>query len=504
MAMIEIPGEVAEKLNTLDEKTPLADLQEGAVLLAQLHKAGYNTAGEAARLRDIFKQHIGNANDALDAAIGLNQTHAAGGARGILALESLSGTSGGDLASVLEQEDRLAGIVEALELVAGMVDPTLIHGLVGEVTRVEKILESPEMLPAMDGRVALLHRAGAALSLLGVSAGEFGAVTEALPGLDSVVAAARATQASGDPEALSTYVAQMGRALDPLLSDAAAMEIIVADTEVFAKWVGLAPVMDAVAGNPTAFSAVVGNRAAWGLVVGSRVASEAVANSNDAMRVVVASEVASREVFASEVASREVFASEVASREVFASEVARREVFASEVARREVFASEVASREVFASEVASRELFASEVASREVFSSTVALAELMKNTAGQDAAMRQNTNLQNNRGIIWDTLKNNTNKFVRQITRVGGPVATLNPFANSYLNSIVIATLGYYNDSSSRTNMIHRTGGTAASMATISQPSYVSRADGVSFKGCTFTETKYGYGYLAIEVWQVR
>ena len=472
MAMIEIPGEVAEKLNTLDEKTPLADLQEGAVLLAQLHKAGYNTAGQAARLRDIFKQRISNANDALDAAIGLNQTHAAGGARGILALESLSGTSGGDLASVLEQEDRLTGVVEALELVAGMVDPTLIHGLVGEVTRVEKILESPEKLPAMDGRVALLHRAGAALSLLGVSAGEFGAVTQALPGLDSVVAAARATQASGDPEALSTYVAQMGRALDPLLSDAAAMELIVADTEVFAKWVGLAPVMDAVAGNPTAFSAVVGNRAAWGLVVGSRVASEAVANSNDAMRVVVA------------------------------SEVARREVFASEVASRELFASEVASRELFASEVASRELFASEVASREVFSSAAALAELMKNTAGQDAAMRQNTNLQNNRGIIWDTLKNNTNKFVRQTALTGDYVTGLNPYANGYPNSIVIATLGYANDSSARTNMIHRTGETAASMGTTNWPQSVSRADGVSFKGCTFTET--GNGYLAIEVWQAR
>ena len=482
MAMIEIPGEVAEKLNTLDEKTPLADLQEGAVLLAQLHKAGYNTAGEAARLRDIFTQHISNANDALDAAIGLNQAHAAGGARGILALESLSGTSGGDLASVLEQEDRLAGIVEALELVAGMVDPTLIHGLVGEVTRVEKILESPEMLPAMDGRVALLHRAGAALSLLGVSAGEFGAVTEALPGLDSVVAAARATQASGDPEALSTYIAQMGRALDPLLSDAAAMEIIVADTEVFAKWVGLAPVMDAVAGNPTAFSAVVGNRAAWGLVVGSRVASEAVANSNDAMRVVVASEVARREVFASEVASREVFA--------------------SEVARREVFASEVASREVFASEVASREVFASEEASREVFNSAAALAELMKNTAGQDAAMRQNTNLQNNRDIIWDTLKNNTNKFVRQVAQAYDDVSALNPAANSYPNSIVIATLGYYNSPAYQTNMIHRTGGTAASMGTTRQPSSVTRVDAVSFKGCTFTET--GDGQAAIEVWQAK
>ena len=442
MAMIEIPGEVAEKLNTLDEKTPLADLQEGAVLLAQLHKAGYNTAGQAARLRDIFTQHISNANDALDAVIGLNQTHAAGGARGVLALESLSGTSGGDLASVLEQEDRLAGVVEALELVAGMVDPTLIHGLVGEVTRVEKILESPEMLPAMDGRVALLHRAGAALSLLGVSAGEFGAVTEALPGLDSVVAAARATQASGDPEALSTYVAQMGRALDPLLSDAAAMEIIVADTEVFAKWVGLAPVMDAVAGNPTAFGAVVGNRAAWGLVVGSRVASEAVANSNDAMRVVVASEVARREVFASEVASREVF------------------------------------------------------------NSAAALAELMKNTAGQDAAMRQNTNLQNNRDIIWDTLKNNTNKFVRQVAQANDGVSALNTAANSYPNSIVIATLGYYSNSSSRTNMIHRTGGTAASMGTTRQPSSVTRADAVSFNGCTFTET--GDGQAAIEVWQVR
>ena len=472
MAMKEIPGEVAEKLNTLDEKTPLADLQEGAVLLAQLHKAGYNTAGQAARLRDIFTQHISNANDALDAAIGLNQTHAAGGARGILALESLSGTSGGDLTSVLEQEDRLAGVVEALELVAGMVDPTLIHGLVGEVTRVEKILESPETLPAMDGRVELLHRAGAALSLLGVSAGEFGAVTEALPGLDSVVAAARATQASGDPEALSTYIAQMGRALDPLLSDAAAMEIIVADTEVFAKWVGLAPVMDAVAGNPTAFSAVVGNRAAWGLVVGSRVASEAVANSNDAMRVVAASEVASREVFASEVASREVFASEVARREVFASEVARREVFASEVA------------------------------SREVFNNAAALAELMKNTAGQVAAMRQNTNLQNNRDIIWDTLKNNTNKFVRQTALVRDYVSDLNPYANSYPNAIVIATLGYANDPSARTNMIHRTGETAASMGTINCPQAVTRADGVSFKGCTFTET--GNGYSAMEIWQVR
>ena len=432
MAMKEIPGEVAEKLNTLDEKTPLADLQEGAVLLAQLHKAGYNTAGQAARLRDIFTQHISNANDALDAAIGLNQTHAAGGARGILALESLSGTSGGDLTSVLEQEDRLAGVVEALELVAGMVDPTLIHGLVGEVTRVEKILESPETLPAMDGRVELLHRAGAALSLLGVSAGEFGAVTEALPGLDSVVAAARATQASGDPEALSTYIAQMGRALDPLLSDAAAMEIIVADTEVFAKWVGLAPVMDAVAGNPTAFSAVVGNRAAWGLVVGSRVASEAVANSNDAMRVVAASE----------------------------------------------------------------------VASREVFNNAAALAELMKNTAGQVAAMRQNTNLQNNRDIIWDTLKNNTNKFVRQTALVRDYVSDLNPYANSYPNAIVIATLGYANDPSARTNMIHRTGETAASMGTINCPQSVTRADGVSFKGCTFTET--GNGYSAIEIWQVR
>ena len=432
MAMMEIPGEVAEKLNTLDEKTPLADLQEGAVLLAQLHKAGYNTAGQAARLRDIFTQRITSANDALDAAIGLNQTHAAGGARGILALESLSGTSGGGLASVLEQEDRLAGVVEALELVAGMVDPTLIHGLVGEVTRVEKILESPEMLPAMDGRVALLHRAGAALSLLGVSAGEFGAVTQALPGLDSVVAAARATQASGDPEALSTYVAQMGRALDPLLSDAAAMEIIVADTEVFAKWVGLAPVMDAVAGNPTAFSAVVGNRAAWGLVVGSRVASEAVANSNDAMR----------------------------------------------------------------------EVFASEVASREVFSSAVALAELMKNTAGQDAAMQQNTNLQNNRDIIWDTLKKNTNKFVRQTALYENNVTTLNFYANNYTNSIVIATLKYYGGSVAHANMIHRTGGTAASMTAIPRPSSVDRVDGVSFKGCTFTEISNGQ--VLIEVWQVR
>ena len=462
MAMIEIPGEVAEKLNTLDEKTPLADLQEGAVLLAQLHKAGYNTAGQAARLRDIFKQHISNANDALDAVIGLNQTHAAGGARGVLALESLSGTSGGDLASVLEQEDRLAGVVEALELVAGMVDPTLIHGLVGEVTRVERVLESPEMLPAMDGRVALLHRAGAALSLLGVSAGEFGAVTEALPGLDSVVAAARATQASGDPEALSTYIAQMGRALDPLLSDAAAMEIIVADTEVFAKWVGLAPVMDAVAGNPTAFSAVVGNRAAWGLVVGSRVASEAVANSNDAMRVVVA----------------------------------------SEVARREVFASEVARREVFASEVASQEVFASEVASQEVFNSAAALAELIKNTAGQDAAMRQNTNLQNNRDIIWDTLKNNTNKFVRRTFWSNYSMYALRNVANDYPNSIVIARLDYYGSSNYLANMIHRTGGTAASMGTTSRPSSVDRADAVSFTGCTLTETGDTRG--TIEIWQVR
>ena len=182
--------------------------------------------------------------------------------------------------------------------------------------------------------------------------------------------------------------------------------------------------------------------------------------------------------------------------------MARREVFASEVASREVFASEVASREVFASEVASREVFASEVASREVFNNAAALAELMKNTAGQDAAMRQNTNLQNNRDIIWGTLKNNTNKFVRQTALVGDYVSGLNPYANSYPNSIVIATLGYANDSSARTNMIHRTGETAASMGTINCPQSVTRADGVSFKGCTFTETRNGY--LAMEIWQVR
>ena len=201
-------------------------------------------------------------------------------------------------------------------------------------------------------------------------------------------------------------------------------------------------------------------------------------------------------------ARRELFASEVARRELFASEVARRELFASEVASRELFASEVARRELFASEVARRELFASEVASREVFSSAVALAELMKNTAGQDAAMRQNTNLQNNRGIIWDTLKNNTNKFVRQVAQASDGVSALNTAANSYLNSIVIATLGFYNDSSAHTNMIHRTGEIAASMGTTFRPSSVGRVDAVSFKGCTFTET--GDGQAAIEVWQVK
>ena len=221
-----------------------------------------------------------------------------------------------------------------------------------------------------------------------------------------------------------------------------------------------------------------------------------------ASRELFASEAARREVFASEAARRELFASEVASRELFASEVARRELFASEVASRELFASEAARREVFASEVARRELFASEAASREVFNNAAALAELMKNTAGQDAAMRQNTNLQNNRGIIWNTLKNNTNKFVRQVAQANDGVSALNTAANSYPNSIVIATLGFYNSSSSRTNMIHRTGGIAASMGTTSQPSFVGRVDGVSFKGCTFTET--GDGQAAIEVWQVR
>ena len=182
--------------------------------------------------------------------------------------------------------------------------------------------------------------------------------------------------------------------------------------------------------------------------------------------------------------------------------MASREVFASEVARREVFASEVARREVFASEVASREVFASEVASREVFNSAAALAELMKNTAGQDAAMRQNTNLQNNCDIIWDTLKNNTNKFVRQTALYQNNVTTLNFYANNYPNSIVMATLKYYTGPVAHADMIHRTGGTAASMTAIPQPSSVDRADGVSFKGCTFTGISNGQ--VLIEVWQVK
>ncbi len=191
-----------------------------------------------------------------------------------------------------------------------------------------------------------------------------------------------------------------------------------------------------------------------------------------------------------------VTASEVAMTAVVASETALTVVVASEIAMTAIATSEIAMAVLAASETAMATVVDSEIAITAVTESETALAAVVLSSAAKKVLVAHNTVLQSSRERIYETIKTS---WVKKGEQQSDGVSQANALANAH-NGLVFATLGYFSsNTTARTTMLHAGGTVAATAGSTSNPSKLGSIDGVSFKGCTFTEK--GDGYVAIEVW---
>ena len=275
-------------------------------------------------------------------------------------------------------------------------------------------------------------------------------------------------------------------------------DVVAKSAELTQYIIDTAPALSAVIAAPIAMQALAASSTAMRIASASGKAMAAVAASEVAMQAVAASEVAMHAVAASEVAMHAVAASEVAMHAVAASEVAMQAVAGSEIAMKTIVGNEIAIKAIAGSRVAMKIVAGSELAMRGIASASLALLIILRTDAFRAELIANNTAFQAVRTAMYQTISNPDSGWQRSRAQREDGVASLNlTFANPA--GFVFACLGYYSNPTASCTLHHPGGAEAAKAGSTPKPSAMTRVDGVSFNGATFTEQGDGVAYA--ELW---